>query len=312
MITTNTLLLLGAGASKPYGLPLGGELRDAIYTYADSDIPEVAVALFEGCGITTDEVRTFARHFDRSRAPSIDAFLENRPELAEAGKLLLAYELSRRESVDAFRGRVDDDWYAYLWRRMVVGADDARGLANNHLRIVTFNYDRSLEYILYQTTKWTYKLEDNEALLRAASLPILHLYGSLGRFHYLGGRETRTYSPDLRIEDLRTAADSILVIPEAREHRQFETARRWFDWADDIAIIGFGFDELNCERLALPAVLDWCIRKQDRRKRIFASTYQMTPKEVEFAKLRICPDQDWTALNHTSLQFLRHTDLLLR
>ncbi len=38
MITKPTVLVLGAGASKPYGYPLGGELLEYIYAVLENDM----------------------------------------------------------------------------------------------------------------------------------------------------------------------------------------------------------------------------------------------------------------------------------
>jgi len=239
----------------------------------------------------------------------VDAFLQKRPDVLECGKLVLAYELCLRERPDELIPPVDDDWYAHLWQRMSDGVGDPQHVANR-LRIVTFNYDRSLEYRLHQAFKGTYKLDDAQALQCVSQISILHLYGTIGRFHYLGGRGTRSYSPNLVHEQLRTAMDALKVIPEHRDNDDFQVARRWFDWADHIGIMGFSFDPTNCDRLGLDSVLQFCKEKRRQEKTILASIVGLTPAEVLAAKRRMCPTQDWTTIDRRNLQFLRHTDLL--
>lgn len=73
MISTQTTLVLGAGASNPYGFPLGSELRTELCSiYQDMH------------GITwpfsTEQIDNFKVTFKNSSVDSIDRFLSLRPE----------------------------------------------------------------------------------------------------------------------------------------------------------------------------------------------------------------------------------------
>src|SRR2546426_2695520 len=149
MIKVPTVLVLGAGASMPYGLPSGARLHDDICTGAIDKNSHLATTLNTECGIGDNELGNFGHAFLGSRLLSIDTFLARRTQFEHVGKLCIAYELCRREDpAQVLRTGNEDDWYSYLWDILTFSAHDAAHVAANNFRIITFNYDRSLEYFL--------------------------------------------------------------------------------------------------------------------------------------------------------------------
>ena len=155
MITTPIVLILGAGASAPYGFPIGDRLRKLILanlTHTSRKIIQPIVEL----GFTAQEIDTFRQAFDKSQQPSIDAFLEHRSDdYMEIGKLAIAatlipfereHLLLDQSSNDANHVFLGDPWYQYLIERLTT--KDPDHFRNHKLSIITFNYDRSLEYSL--------------------------------------------------------------------------------------------------------------------------------------------------------------------
>jgi len=141
VITTPTVLILGAGASAPRGFPTGGQLlaqarSQELYGLAEMIKPlpaAAAPALYEAIAQTGDR--------------SLDAMLEYRSDLIQAGKTLMARALLYCES-RAFPSREDSqtDWYRELWANL--DADSLENFRANQITIFTYNYDRSLEHFL--------------------------------------------------------------------------------------------------------------------------------------------------------------------
>src|SRR5229473_2124193 len=93
-----TVFVLGAGASAPYGFPLGLDLLDLVVTRMTlRDKPNLFTQFL---GQSYDEMLTFGEALARSGRTSVDAFLEHRPEFIELGKLAIAYALMDRELPD--------------------------------------------------------------------------------------------------------------------------------------------------------------------------------------------------------------------
>lgn len=254
MIARRTLLVLGAGASIPYGQLSGADLANQLSRFAGKKNSEIVAQLCQ-CGLTESHVMGFFDAFLRSRLSSIDAFLAKRTEFADAGKLAIAYLLGRRENPGSlFAADTSSDWYRYFWNQLVADLEAADKFQDAQLRVLTFNYDRSFEYFLFDATKHTFGLSSDEALKWSKAIKTVHVYGSLGDFDIVTRGSCRAFSPNMTLEELRIAADGIRVIPEARDSDQvFELSREWFKWAELTLFLGFGFDYLNCQRLGWSA-----------------------------------------------------------
>src|ERR1700722_7438547 len=147
MIRRPTVFILGAGASMAYGFPSGAELRQMICQLSDANPPLVKTLSAEPSDFFAADITEFAKQFERSSIASIDAFLAKRGEFTAIGKLCIAAllcELERPERV--VPGPKDDDWYSYLWNILTQDVESPEELAQNRIKFVSFNYDRSLQY----------------------------------------------------------------------------------------------------------------------------------------------------------------------
>lgn len=311
MITKSTVLILGAGASYPYDLPLGAELRKSICEMVDGH-NSVYRSLKLHTNNNSEEIKNFARQFKRSHVNSIDAFLAKRSEFTEIGKLAIAAALIEKENPDGVLNAKDtENWYSYMWNLMIQDIHDISQLQSNRINFITFNYDRSLEYFLHLSTRNTFGVNDDKAQQALHGLGILHIYGSLGKFHYLPGADVRQYLNDLNNVTLQIAANGIEIIPEARnDSKAFMVARKLCAEAESIGFLGFGFDPLNIERLGLADVLKYRKEQSGSTPRIVASTLGVTHAEMTRYKNQICPNEIWEPKSNNCLMTLRESTLL--
>ena len=127
MITKPTVLVLGAGASMPYGFPSGEELLQTIHSNTDLTYPPFPEAhpknwynMLNQCGISKSKIINFRNDLYQSHQPSVDAFLEYRPEYLDVGKLCIALALIPFEDeklLDSFNVR-NTGFYDYLLQKM--------------------------------------------------------------------------------------------------------------------------------------------------------------------------------------------------
>jgi hypothetical protein len=256
VIKTRTVFVLGAGASFPYGFPLGAGLRQELVQYFSSpETYEPWNVLTRKSAFTPEQISGFARSFSRSNMASIDAFLAKRGEFADVGKAAIATLLcAKEEEAHLFADGAKDHWYRLLWNALMADTTQLADVARNSVRFVTFNYDRSLEHFLHQSIKHSWGVADVHALTILKDIRLLHVYGSLGPYHFEQQHGYRTYGEPVNAGGLGLAASSIHVIPEVRKDEAFVETRKWFDWAERICFLGFGFDRLNMERLDLQSV----------------------------------------------------------
>ena len=163
MIDIPVVLVLGAGASSPYGFPVGNELvHEALYP--PRDIKDPLAAYLRADGFNPEDVAAFRAALEASLVPSIDAFLETRTEYEKLGKTIIAYLLMHREDPKTlFRLERDpaqvETWYGTLFRLM--HTPDWKDFGKNQLSVITYNYDRSLKYCLMRVLEATYGIERN-------------------------------------------------------------------------------------------------------------------------------------------------------
>lgn len=312
MIHKSTVFVLGAGASMPYGFPSGAELRSMI---CRALIPDPAGnkrgQQIESLAGNGEPVTKFARAFAGSGIASIDAFVARRPEYARLGKLAISAILCGLESSNPILSDdTDDHWYRLLWGALVRDTREAMDIARSQVRFVTFNYDRSLEYFLFESISNSFGCDEKTAAQVLGNMGILHVYGQLGPFASSRKDGTRVYGA-VELKDLSLAAASIHVVPEARSNDPFKIARKWFDEARRICFLGYGFDPLNNERLGLYSVLREKLGK-GTFPTIHASTLDRTNAEIHADKVRTLGESsDWQTYDAKNSMVLRKSGLLL-
>lgn len=184
--------------------------------------------------------------------------LESQPGLVEIGKAYMARNLLQRELNDRQR-RMDlgGAWYRTLW-----GAFDRRSLdafRRTPLKIVTYNYDRSLEYALVGALQVQFGASDEDCANALDCIGPLHLHGQLG---YLSGfpvpHDSIVHygsSPDEAAptdSDCLNAARQIRIVHEPNPQEEaFVRARGALASAERIIFLGFGYAPQNVERLQL-------------------------------------------------------------
>ena len=84
MIEPSTVFILGAGASKPYGFPLGVELRQQILQ-AHSSPNTDQFKLLQACGYESGQITRFHDDLHDALHDTIDDFLSDRPTYRDIG-----------------------------------------------------------------------------------------------------------------------------------------------------------------------------------------------------------------------------------
>lgn len=288
MIEQETLFVLGAGASKPYGYPTGKELR----TYICKQLPGHFSEFIRGDDRLSNkgnvklnkEIKVLADVFKKSSIQSIDKFLSLNPYLSNIGKMAIATSILTFEEKSLFNEDISDashDWYSLLYERMTEGfssIDSWEEFKNNKVSFITFNYDRSLEYYLHTSFIHSFwQVKDAIVLNRYETympFPFIHVYGQLDKPTWMGGSK---YASDINFQRINTCKDNIRVIGE-RAVEVNETIKKLFEKAERIFFLGFGYASENMKVLGLPKAID-------ESKKYYGTAKGFTSKELN--KIRI-------------------------
>lgn len=179
MITKRTVLILGAGASVPYGFPTGRRLVLQITGELEPGRDSGIRKTLRTRSFHDEDITEFREALLNSNQPSVDAFIENRPEFTDIGKNAIPIQLIGDENLHPLTRTDTLQWSEYLWNQL--GTRKQEFLISN-LSVITFNYDRSLEYFLFRSLQNAFDLSVDEASQDLRStIPIIHVYGQLGQ-----------------------------------------------------------------------------------------------------------------------------------
>jgi hypothetical protein len=266
-----TVFILGAGASRHLGFPLGGELKSQIVDGLRSSGPGGSVLGNELKAIGFDDIliAAFTGDLAASVKPSVDAFLQlehNKTRYNDIGRAAMAAHLLPIEERLAYEHHSRTDcWYRYVINEVVPDALSADGTPTN-LRIVTLNFDRSVEASIEYHMHRTFGVPADEAQAVARRMiPVVHVHGALaGRYSWI-----TPHLRDDRAETVRASQKSIRVVGDDLDEKALQTAHGWLDWSQRICLLGFGFHPFVEGRLEIAA--------RALRKKVYATTMGIHP-----------------------------------
>lgn len=238
------------------------------------------------CDTIDDEqhLKIFIEQFRYSQMESIDAFLARRPEFAEIGKRVIAAILLDKEDKNLIHAPDDSDgWYRYFFNKIT--SEKWEELDFSRISIVTFNYDRSLEFYLANAMMASYGQSFQACCDKLNELKIIHVYGMLGGTNPLSA-DYFPYGEKLNKEKIHIAASKLKVIPEGRQDDEnLILARKELASADNIGFLGFGFDQINLQRIDSQSTCSVHNRNSNSRYtfKIIATCFGMTEAEIRKA-----------------------------
>jgi hypothetical protein len=303
------VFVLGAGASKPYGYPLG---KDLVWHIAADSLPA------ESCLDKPPHLhhyRVFRDNLANSKAPSVDLFLgrDSQHRFETVGKLAIAENLILKEDHSAIfhNQKIDDDWLGYLFNTLTAGIRTLADVGKLPISFVTFNYDRVLEHFLLNYL--TSNFPDNntgEVAAVIAKIPIIHVYGWLGPLDWQHTVGARAYSPTINMDIVRNAADRITIMHEGKDQSdEFERVHNLFSIAQSIWLLGFGYHPENMRRLRLPFERLTQPNPVTGRNEfsIVGTAYGLTPAEADgVIKQSGCENWQLWNVNHKITDTLRN------
>jgi hypothetical protein len=326
MITQPVTFVIGAGASKELGLPLGTELRDNIandlreFWRPFKHLNDVSPA-FKGIkrlGIYLEPLTERYSPSDLLKASeklidglpafgSIDDFLavyrDEEVVVALTKAMIILHIREASQSALNDNDRVDLAWISVFWRIVSNGAKNIQDLQASFLntKIVSFNYDLTFEAGILKLIRQRFDLKQGEETKWARALEILHPYGSLFGSTRGVWEEAEQIHKTIKPRESITASEYIKTIHEEPNVFGKLPFEDFFEGARKIVFIGFGFHSSNLEWM------DFDHRKitNTELKEILFSHYQMSSYNADQIKeklkghlFRSFPDQTrhWSEL----------------
>lgn len=267
MITHSTTLVLGAGASAPYGYPVGSELRQMIINGLNSlDLARELNMLSRE--LSPLDIEKFKTDLTKSGTTSIDEFLEyQKPEYGRLGKLAIAQAIVSCE----LEVKLDSpDWYDQLVRALVTSPDM---FYKNRLSIITFNYDRSLEHALYIKLQSRFSIDSAKTKELVECIPIVHVHGHLGHLPWQMAN-SRDYSQKYNLAQLECMANGIRIVHE--DQKLNDEAFNMLQNSERVYFLGFSYNQSNLKKIGFDQL--------NGGRNMMGTALGMSPKSIQSAK----------------------------
>lgn len=276
--------VLGAGSSYEARMPTGNELKGQIASGlafkvddfrrmegGDDQIRASIYALGQRTGSphSVNDYYQAARRISAAmpQAPSIDNFIDSHrsdPALAAVGKLAIASSILKAErsstlyvSPDSIYNTVNfqllaDTWFNAFFQLVCLNAQE-EDLSDrlSKVRIVTFNYDRTLEHFLYHAIQNYYGTKPERAAEILSHLSILHPYGRVGALPWQCAGTAVPFGGGISSSTLTQVAKTLRTFTEgtSETESQIEQIRNSVFEAETLVFLGFAFHELNLRLL---------------------------------------------------------------
>lgn len=287
MIDVPTLFILGAGASKPYGYPTGIELRSEIIRNFSSEIEDLLTKslLIHPQRVSHQrQAKEFLEHFSRSPVDSIDKYLALNPNFSYIGRIAITLCILKNEKTSKFLEDMDppgsnEDWYRLIFNRMTTTLklpEDFMKFRENKIAFITYNYDRSLEYFLYDSfyhTFWQSRNDSKFLMTECIPFPIIHVYGQVAELSPLSWPDESNYREDFNyLKEVEKLSEGVRVIGERSDNMKDKVKELIADYKR-IFFLGFGYASDNLDTLDLPMAIDddWDV---------YGTAKGMTEKEI--------------------------------
>ncbi|NQT79158.1 MAG: hypothetical protein HQ555_02035 [Candidatus Aminicenantes bacterium] len=254
MIEKPTVLILGAGASMPYGFPSGEGLMQEILEGIRLNLGKELFRTLLNFGFEPNDIDDFYTGLKHSRKFSVDEFLERQPDFMKIGKIAITLTLSTYEKKDElFEQKSDKDWYRYLWVKL--SDTTFEEFDKNQLSIITFNYDRSIEHFLFTTMRALYNRSEQDCAKMLKKIPIIHVHGRLGALPWQD-ENGRSYQSSIALDEVGNISNQIKVMKEQDDSpREFEEAHKILSFSQKICFLGFGYNPVNIRRLKIKEII---------------------------------------------------------
>lgn len=276
-----TTIIVGAGASKEFGLPTGVELKKTIggklnilwndgrFTSGDLDIVEIFKYIERykpEFSITTGEFQHQCWHIrdNMALAPSIDNFLhthQNNKPLVFAGKIAISKSIAEAEKECILYREIDKfgltalygDNVATTWLgrffTILIAEKNFKGFlkALRNLTFISFNYDRCIHEFFCRAAKTYFMLDDENITEILEALNVIYPYGTIGDYSWSNGKSN--FGQILRGQNLVDSTSNIQTFTEGLDNNQGDNIYNAISNADNIIFMGFGFLTLNMDYL---------------------------------------------------------------
>lgn len=280
MIKENIVLIVGAGASNEYGLPVGNTLKDEIaqllnmrfeirrlvggdYTIFESfkhhrrrlgDLSDIRIPIYtQACQSIVNALH---------QAISIDHFVNNHngnSEIELCSKLGIAKAILNAEKksslfVDKYKtnkmhfDKLDKGWLNNFFKVITENCTiDDLAERLSMIKMIIFNYDRCIEHYLFHSFQNYYNINADDSARLVSAINFFHPYGKVGNLPWEQSDHTVEFGAEPSPNELLDIALRLRTFTEGVNEAESEIKliRDSVFQAKTIVFLGFHYHKLN-------------------------------------------------------------------
>ena len=313
VITRPTTFVVGAGASKDYGLPTSGELRMAANNLTPKNTAYQLILRANLC--TPEQLNKILDDLRSQGTTSIDEFLFARQDdevTMKVGRaliaLLLANHFHKVKLPNTLGLRLD--WLGYIIGKMQSGAPDCEAFAqgNDKVRFVTFNFDSIIEDRLEKAIFDLYRGAAKARLQKTVEAlhgQIIHVHGKLPLAPH-PYPQFKLVNVSEWIHWLSHAPSQIRVVLDEIDENTLAVTQRAVKRSEALCFLGFAYAKDNLTRLGLPDALHRGMDGETIFRDIFGTAFGMRPGEKASVENRLAGVVELGDESERCLDFLRN------
>jgi hypothetical protein len=310
---SQTVFIIGAGASNEIGMPTGSDLRKNIIdiligikssqSHKDSstflEFPDHIIATWNSIYTYYNyDENNFKNHINildeiiqsLELTSSIDNLLyDNRDnlEIQAIGKIAIVSSILKAESECALcnisnfnniKPTMEGTWYYSLFLELNKQANLSEFIERlKNIYFIIFNYDRTLEYFLFNMIKRYYKTDDFETGKIIYNMNIYHPYGLPGFLEFQKGVIKNSFG-NTKANNICQLSSMIktFMLNKFNDDEEYKGACDFLYNADKVFFLGFAFHSQNIDLLFPQKVTKSHIKEQGNKAYISHSNYYGT------------------------------------
>lgn len=310
MFQSKTLFVVGAGASKEVGLPIGSELKALISNVLNIRF-EHGVRQVSGDEIIVEALRARVNDSETGRRGDINPFLQAAWSVRDAmpqaisidnfidahrdnarielvGKLAISRTILQAEKQSQLffdRNKLEKmgfpkiagTWYSAFFQLMTENVSRSQvSAALRNIGFVIFNYDRCVEWFLVQALSNYYGISEQEAAeIVFEYVMFFHPYGRVGVLAVSshGSEHVSFGGVPQRGSPLLAISNQIKTFTEQIDEDDYlQSIRNSVEDAETIVFLGFGFHQQNLSLIAP--------KQPTAVRRIFGTAFGMSASDA--------------------------------
>ncbi len=279
MFRSKTIFVVGAGASKEVGFPVGSEMANEIadllcFERYRGRLQKGNREFYNNFSRTMIGDNTLDHHLKAASqiskgldlAKSIDNYIEahqHNPRISLCAKAAILHIILKEENksplyIDAANPRssmnhrnLENTWYVQFAKILFeqVTLEKLDSMFKN-ISIVCFNYDRCIQQFLISAVTSYFSVQDEHARRLVESLKIFHPYGSVGNLFEANQTGLIKYGRQPSEIDIVNVCKSIKTYTERIEESELvDSVRLEVSKAETVVFLGFGFHPQNIKLL---------------------------------------------------------------